>query len=149
MIVFDDFGARLIITVFGGKSWQPQTIERIIRVLSTSTKPFIAVTDEGTAVIKYIGNPAGVEALVSITQQDIFTVDLAGASVIAVYLLPTQLEALIPQLKKLKPGSRIVSHQFKIPGITPSKTIDLKSRADGRMHKIYLWTTPLQAIKEQ
>ena len=62
---------------------------------------------------------------------------------IAVYLLPEQLEKLIPQLKKLKPGSRIVSHQFQIPGVKPDKTIEVKSAEDGDGHTIHLWTAPL------
>lgn len=87
---------------------------------------------------------AGVEQRVKIEQRDIFTVDLRQADVIAVYLLPKQLEALIPQLAKLKPGSRIVSHHFEIPGITTDKTIELKSEEDGSRHKIHLWTAPLK-----
>lgn len=86
---------------------------------------------------------AGVERLVTIEQTDVFTLDLSPADMIAVYLLPKQLEKLIPQLKKLKPGSRIVSHQFQIPGVKPDKTIEVKSAEDGDGHTIHLWTAPL------
>ncbi len=85
--------------------------------------------------------------MVTIEQGDIFKVDLSQADVIAVYLLPKQLELLIPQLKKLKPGSRIVSHQFEIPGIEPDKTIEMQSGEDGEGHTIHLWTAPLQKAK--
>ncbi|MHC4406377.1 MAG: outer membrane protein assembly factor BamB family protein [Planctomycetota bacterium] len=87
---------------------------------------------------------AGVEPLVKFENTDIFTVDLSGADVIAVYLLPKQLEKLIPQLEKLKPGSRIVSHQFDMPGVKPDKVIVVDSEEDGDKHTLYLWTTPLK-----
>src|ERR1700760_2752218 len=48
--------------------------------------------------------------LVTIKNQDIFKTDLTGASVITLYLLPDLNVRLMPQLSKLKPGSRIVSH---------------------------------------
>src|ERR1700730_5139433 len=51
-----------------------------------------------------------VENLVTIKQQDIFELDLSKADVITLYLLPTLNVKLIPQLDKLKPGCRIVSH---------------------------------------
>jgi protein-L-isoaspartate O-methyltransferase len=87
---------------------------------------------------------AGVERLVTIEQKDVFTVDLSKADVIAVYLLPKQLEKLVPQLEKLKPGSRIVSHQFEIPGVKPDKQVRIESNEDGDDHSLYLWTAPLK-----
>ncbi|UCC96713.1 MAG: class I SAM-dependent methyltransferase, partial [Phycisphaerales bacterium] len=50
--------------------------------------------------------------LVRIEQADIFTLDLSKANVITLYLLPSLNVKLIPQLEKLRPGSRIVSHDF-------------------------------------
>jgi ribosomal protein L11 methylase PrmA len=90
---------------------------------------------------------AGVERLVTIEQKDVFTADLSKADVIAVYLLPKQLEKLVPRLQELKPGSRIVSHQFEIPGIKPDKTIEVKSAEDGDGHTIHFWTVPLVISK--
>jgi tRNA G37 N-methylase Trm5 len=87
---------------------------------------------------------AGLEPLVKFENRDIFTVDLSGADVIAVYLLPIQLEKLIPQLETLKPGSRIVSHQFEIPGINPDRIVTIESNEDGDRHTLNLWTTPLR-----
>ncbi|MEJ5084816.1 HipA family kinase [Brucella pseudogrignonensis] len=51
--------------MFAGIHWQPHAIERIHEVKGTSTKPLKAVTDAGVALIKYIGNPAGEDALIS------------------------------------------------------------------------------------
>ena len=56
---------------------------------------------------------AGVGHLVEIRQQDIRTVDLAPASVLTMYLLPEVNLLIRPNIwKQMKPGSRIVSHDF-------------------------------------
>jgi outer membrane protein assembly factor BamB/protein-L-isoaspartate O-methyltransferase len=89
---------------------------------------------------------AQVEQLVRVEHEDIFTVDLSGADIIAVYLPSPLLERLIPQLEKLKPGSRIVSHQFMIPGVRADQTVTMQSREDGDTHRIYLWTAPLRKL---
>lgn len=85
--------------------------------------------------------------LAKIEQADIFTLDLSPASVITLYLLPELNVKLIPQLEKLKPGSRIVSHDFDMRGVTPDKVVELNE--DGESHTIYLWTTPLKKEKSQ
>jgi len=87
---------------------------------------------------------AGVEHLVTIEQKDIFTLDLSPASVITLYLLPELNVRLIPQLERLKPGSRIVSHDFDMEGVTPRvhETLNLGARDT---HQIFLWHTPLRA----
>jgi hypothetical protein len=82
--------------------------------------------------------------LVRIEQEDIFTLDLSKANVITLYLLPSLNVKLIPQLDKLKPGSRIVSHDFDMRGVTPDKVIEINSDNGYSDHKIYLWTTPLK-----
>ncbi len=81
--------------------------------------------------------------LVRIEHEDLFKVDLSGADVVAVFLPPPLLDRLRPQFEKLKPGARIVSHQFAIPGIKPDKTLTTESREDGEKHAVHLWTTPL------
>ena len=90
----------------------------------------------------------GVEHLVTIEQKDIFTVDLSKASVVTLYLLPELNVRLIPQLEKLKPGSRIVSHDFDMEGVEPEKTWTVIARDHrepvNREHYVYLWKTPLR-----
>jgi ribosomal protein L11 methylase PrmA len=81
--------------------------------------------------------------LVSIEHKDIFTLDLSRANVITLYLLPELNVKLIPQLEKLKPGSRIVSHDFDMEGVKPDEVIQFTSEEDGGEHEIYLWTAPL------
>jgi hypothetical protein len=82
--------------------------------------------------------------LVRIEQRDIFTLDISKANVITLYLLPELNVKLIPQLKKLKPGSRIVSHDFDMRGVKPDKVVEVNSDDDYDRHTIYLWTTPLK-----
>ncbi len=82
--------------------------------------------------------------LVRIEQRDIFTLDLSEANVITLYLLPELNVKLIPQLMKLKPGSRIVSHDFDMRGVKPDKVVEVNSDDEYDTHTIYLWTTPLK-----
>lgn len=82
-----------------------------------------------------------------IFHDDIFTLDLSGADVVTLYLLSSLNVKLIPQLEKLKPGSRIVSHDFGMAGVTPDQKVDFTG-TDGSSHTIYLWTTPLKKEKE-
>ena len=87
---------------------------------------------------------ANVESITTFKEQDLFTVDVRAADVIVVYLLPKQLEALKPKLFNLRAGTRIVSHQFEIPGVKSEKSIKLESTEDGDQHTIYLYKTPLK-----
>ena len=84
-----------------------------------------------------------VEKLVTIKHADVFTLDLREASVVYLYLLPRLNVRLIPQLEKLKPGTRILSHDFDMKGIKPDKVITIETAGEGT-HTIYLWTTPLK-----
>jgi precorrin-6B methylase 2 len=89
----------------------------------------------------------GVGHLVTIEQKDIFTLDLSKANVITLYLLPSLNVKLIPQLEKLKPGSRIVSHDFDMRGVTPDQVVTVDGDG-GYGHTVYLWTTPLKKEAE-
>jgi ribosomal protein L11 methylase PrmA len=85
-----------------------------------------------------------VEDLVRIVQADVFTLDLSEADVITLYLLSELNVKLIPQLKKLKPGSRIVSHTFDMRGVIPDKVITIEDDLSNVKHTVYLWKTPLK-----
>ena len=84
---------------------------------------------------------------VRIIREDIFNVDLSQVDVVTLYLWPSANEKLIPQLEKMKPGSRIVAHAIAIPGVVPDRVIPFTSQDDGQERKLYLWTLPLK--KEQ
>jgi predicted RNA methylase len=92
---------------------------------------------------------AKVAELVRIEHQDLFTADFSGADVVTVYLPPRLLERLRPQLAKLKPGARIVSHFFEIPGVKADKSESFESTDDGDRHTLHLWTAPLKAPDEK
>lgn len=82
----------------------------------------------------------GVADKVEFRQKDLFTADLHEASVVTLYLLPSVNLKLRPKLfAELKPGSRVVSHDFDMGDWQPDKTVDL----DG--HKIYFWVIPADA----
>lgn len=96
---------------------------------------------------------AGVEHLVRIEEADVFTLDLTGASVVTLYLLPALNVRLMPQLAKMKTGSRIVSHNFDMRGakpvvVTPVQVDSTESDAffegDG-VHTVYKWVVPWEA----
>ncbi len=88
--------------------------------------------------------------LVTIRQGDIFKADLSPASVVTVYLLPGLNLKLVPQLNKMKPGSRLVSHNYDIEGYKPKKTeqVMVKMLKDGKEqlvpHQVILWEIPLE-----
>lgn len=83
------------------------------------------------------------DSLLTIHHTNLFTADLAGADVVALYLPSDILTRLLPQFEKLKPGARIVSHQFRIPGVAPDRSVTMVSSEDGEPHRVYLWKTPL------
>jgi SAM-dependent methyltransferase len=109
---------------------------------------------------------AGVGALTSIKWANVFSVSLEPASVVMLYLLPELNVRLIPQLEKLRKGSRIVSHDFDMEGVTPDAHYTMTApefvNAEGysaykgekvpedrkhykhRKHDIYVWTVPLK-----
>jgi len=55
---------------------------------------------------------AGVADRVSFIEGDLFETDLSSATVVALFLMPKVNQALIPKLKALRPGARVVSHMW-------------------------------------
>ena len=68
-----------------------------------------------------IANQAEVANKVSFTAGDLFEADLSQATVITTYLSTSIMKTLEPKLRALKPGTRIVSHQFQMPRWIPDK----------------------------
>ncbi|MHC4467527.1 MAG: SAM-dependent methyltransferase [Planctomycetota bacterium] len=94
-----------------------------------------------------------VRHLVTIKQEDIFTLDLREANVVTLYLLPSLNVKLMPQLEKLRPGSRILSHDFDMSGAKPLEEYRMNTSGnfdgddDGEyygdeQHTIYKWIVP-------
>jgi hypothetical protein len=70
---------------------------------------------------------AKMEKLATIREADILTAEFKDATVVAVYLYPCLLQRLLPKFDQLKPGSRIVSHQFAFPDVPPHKEVAIES----------------------
>jgi outer membrane protein assembly factor BamB len=83
--------------------------------------------------------------LVEIKPVDMYSADLSDVSVVAVYVYPSVLEKMKPQFAKLPAGARIVSHQFEIPGVKPTRTIEVDSDETGGRHRVFLYSVPLTA----
>ena len=88
---------------------------------------------------------AGVSHLVEFRAEDAMKVDLTNATVVTLYMLPWFNEAMKPSFKKyLKPGARIVAHDFGIEGWEPDKTVKLpdpEKKVGGLIHyhTLFLW----------
>jgi hypothetical protein len=86
---------------------------------------------------------AGVTNRVQFRQQDLFQTNLGEATVVTLYLLPDINVKLRPQLfKQLKPGTRIVSHDFDMGEWKPDKVLQVKGPT--REHTLYYWVVPKQ-----
>jgi len=79
----------------------------------------------------------GVSKLVTFKQEDLFKTDFKDATVVTLYLLPDLNVKLRPRLlNELKPGTRIVSHQFDMGTWKPEKKLESSGRT------VYFWTVP-------
>jgi SAM-dependent methyltransferase len=78
---------------------------------------------------------------VRFVEQDLFQTDLGEATVVTLYLSADLNRKLRPKLlAELKPGSRIVSHDFDMGDWTPERVVRVWD--DGREQVLYLWTVP-------
>jgi SAM-dependent methyltransferase len=80
----------------------------------------------------------GLEDRVRIIHGNLLKIDLRPADVVTIYLLTASNELLKPNLERdLKPGARVVSHDFEIRGWKPSAVE--KVEAEGRPRTIYVY----------
>jgi SAM-dependent methyltransferase len=96
----------------------------------------------------------GVEELVRIEQENIFNVDLSPADVVFLFMVPRINWRLVPQFEKMRTGSRIVAHEFAIPGARPIRIVKVPGPPNGPAdagepegivtHTIFLWKMPWQ-----
>ena len=89
---------------------------------------------------------AGVEDRVQFVEQDLFQTDLARATVVTLYLLPEVNLELRPSLLALKPGTRIVSHDWDMGEWKPDRTVTLavpdKKIGLEKSSRVHLWIVP-------
>jgi SAM-dependent methyltransferase len=84
---------------------------------------------------------AGVTGMVKFHEQDLFTADFREATVMTLYLLTSVNLKLRPKLlRELRPGTRIVSHNFGMGEWKPdaSSSVDVEDIS----HEVYLWVIP-------
>ncbi len=118
------------------------------RVVVTAAKKFKAhsvgieissdLVDQANQRIK----EEGLEKRCKVIHGDIREVDLSSADVVVLYLLTSSNELLRPKLEKsLRPGARVVSHDFEIREWNPSKVV--QAEVHGRIHSIYVYEFPV------
>jgi cyclopropane fatty-acyl-phospholipid synthase-like methyltransferase len=119
---------RIVITAarkYGVKAVGVEISERLVRTANENIKR------------------AGVEARARIIQGHLLDIDLSEADVVTLYLLTSSNDQLRPNLEKyLKPGARVVSHDFQIRGWKPVKVE--RALAHNREHTIYVYRMPPQ-----
>ena len=90
---------------------------------------------------------AGVTDRTTFIWQDIFEVDLSPATVVTVYLFPEVNARLLPKFRReLKPGTRVVSHQYPIGDWKPDRS--LLVAGPSRSHTLLFWTVPPRSPSE-
>src|SRR6476620_7007982 len=89
---------------------------------------------------------AGVVNKVAFYQRDLYETDLSEATVITMYLLPRVNLELRPRILDLKPGTRVVSHDFSMGDWKPELHEELEAKdkygGSGGRSDIYLWIVP-------
>ncbi|MGQ0651956.1 MAG: SAM-dependent methyltransferase [Betaproteobacteria bacterium] len=89
---------------------------------------------------------AGVSDRARFEKMDLFDTDLSPASVVSMYLLPNFNEKLLPRLLRLKPGTRIVSHDGGIGDWPADETLEMRAPEKpvgvGGVSKVELWIVP-------
>lgn len=99
----------------------------------------IEYNPELVALSRRLAAQAGVAELARFEQADIFATDFSAATVITLYLLPRLNLRLRPQLMALKPGTRIVSHAFRMGKWQPDETSQVGTS------DLHLWLVPANA----
>lgn len=94
---------------------------------------------------------AGVKDRVRFVGEDLFRADLTGATVVTLYLLPRLNRKLRPRLLgELRPGARVISHDFGMEDWDPDRTLEVRDLFGGKEgfrvdHRLHLWVVPADA----
>lgn len=114
------------------------------RIVITAAKKFgargigVELDDQLLIVSEERARQAGVEDRVKFLEQDLFKADLSQATVITLYLLPSVMRKLKPKLLDLKPGTRLVAHEFDLEDWKPDRQTTIRKN-------VFLWIVPAKA----
>lgn len=90
-------------------------------------------------IARQVARDAGLDERVTFIEGDLFTADIGAATVVTLYLSSSVNRELEPKLKReLRPGTRVVSHQFPIGAWPPEKTVT----AGEHRVPLFLWRVP-------
>ncbi len=105
--------------------------------------------DEALATIAALrAREEGVEDRVEIIEGDMFEIDVSPATIVYIYMYASINERLAPKLEReLKPGARIVTIDFPIPGWVPVRIRRVEDEA-GRLRSIYLFVRGVSDAKQ-
>jgi hypothetical protein len=154
----------------------PRVVEEMLKVAGVSDRDFVVDLGSGdgriviTAAQKHgargrgydidgelvarsnaAARKLGLQQRVSFREQDVLKADIGEATVVTLYLLPEMMQQLRAKLlRELKPGTRIVSHDFDFGDWKPDRSIELvldqKYDITGSWTStIHLWTVPAPA----
>jgi SAM-dependent methyltransferase len=88
---------------------------------------------------------AGLSDRAQFFQRDLFETDFSRATVLTMYLLPDINLALRPKVLGLKPGTRVVSHDFDMGDWVPDERVRMRSAITHYDSNAYLWIVPANA----
>jgi protein-L-isoaspartate O-methyltransferase len=82
----------------------------------------------------------GLEKTAHIVNGDLLKHNYSSADLITVYLLPVSNDKVTPLLdQQLRPGTRVVAHDFEFKNWTPDKVQNIEDDGEGRSHTLYLY----------
>ena len=146
----------------------PELVERMLDLANVTPQDFvmdlgsgdgrnvIAAAKRGARALGVEYNPdmvdlsrrlareAGVGERAQFVQGDMFEADISKATVLALFLLPQNLEQLKPKFERLRPGTRIVSNGYEIPGWQPTEIGNSEGDC-GSWCVAYLYVVPRKA----
>ena len=78
---------------------------------------------------------ANVESRVKFLQQDFFKTDFSEATVVTLYLIPPVMRRLRERMLRLRPGTRLVAHDFDFEDWRPDRKVTIRKN-------VFLWIVP-------
>jgi SAM-dependent methyltransferase len=104
----------------------------------------VEYNDDLVAYSRRIAREQGVSHLARFVKEDMYAADVSEATVLALFLLPSHMEKMIPQFLSMRPGSRIVVNTFAIPEWEPDEMRELPGECASWCTAL-LWIVPADA----